>query len=66
MADLQQTWSESYASFDVTEWIADDNDREPSTVIGSQDEETLELTAGPDQFAHSLHEAADQQHAQEL
>ena len=66
MADLQQTWSESYASFDVSEWIENDNDREPSTVSGSQDEETLEVTALPDQFAQSLHEAADHQHAQEL
>lgn len=59
MADLQRTWSDSYASFDVSEWVATDDGREPSTVTGSGDEETLELTAMPDAMAHGLHDAAE-------
>ncbi len=58
MADLQQTWSDSYASFgDVGEWVEVDN-HEPDTVMGCGDEETLELTAMPDAFAEGLHTAS--------
>ncbi|MEH3052889.1 MAG: hypothetical protein PGN13_02635 [Patulibacter minatonensis] len=54
MADLQQTWSDSYASFgDVGEWVEVDV-HEPDTVMGCGDEETLELTAMPDAFAEGL------------
>ena len=60
MADLQQTWSDSYASFgDVGEWIETDPGREPDTIEGASDEETLELTAMPDAFAQGLHDAAE-------
>jgi hypothetical protein len=58
MADLQHTWSDSYASFDVSEWVETDT-HEPDTVVGCGEEETLELTAMPDVFADGLHTAAD-------
>lgn len=59
MADLQQTWSDSYASFgDVGEWIETDG-HEPDTVFGSSDEETLEVTAMPDAFAQGLSGASE-------
>ena len=61
MADLQQTWSDSYASFDVGEWVETDN-HEPDTVVGCGEEETLEVTAMPDAFAQGLHAAADHMH----
>ena len=62
MADLQQTWSDSYASFDVSEWVGTDDGREPATVSGCGDEETLELSAMPDAFASGLHDAAHPDH----
>jgi hypothetical protein len=58
MADLQQTWSDSYASFDVDELVGTDDGRDPATVTGASDGETLELTAMPDVFASALHDAA--------
>lgn len=63
MADLQQTWSDSYASFgDVGEWIETDPGREPDTIDGSSDEETLEVYAMPDAFAQGLHDASEHGH----
>ncbi len=53
MGDLQQTWSESYASFDVGDWVEVEG-HEPDTVIGCGEEETLEVTAMPDAFAEGL------------
>lgn len=64
MADLQQTWSDSYASFDVSEWVGADDGREPATVYGASEEETLEVTASPAAFAQGLHDAAE--HEQQL
>lgn len=58
MADPQQTWSDSYASFDVGEWVELDA-HEPDTVMGAGDEETLEMNAMPDVFASGLHSAGD-------
>lgn len=58
MEDLQHTWSDSYSSFDVSEWVATDDGREPATVSGCGDEETLELSAMPDAYASGLYGAA--------
>lgn len=58
MVYLQQTYSESYRSFDLTEWVATDDGREPATVEGSGGEETLELTVMPNRYADGLHGAA--------
>jgi hypothetical protein len=59
MADLQRTWSDSYASFgEVGEWVETDL-HEPDTVMGAAEEETLELTAMPDAFAEGLSSASD-------
>lgn len=58
MADLQQSYSDSYASFDVSEWVGTDDGREPATVSGASDEETLEVSALPDAFASGLYGAA--------
>ncbi|MDO9354778.1 MAG: hypothetical protein Q7T55_13860 [Solirubrobacteraceae bacterium] len=58
MEDLQHTWSDSYSSFDVSEWVATDDGREPATVSGCGDEETLELSAMPDAYASGLYDAA--------
>lgn len=58
MADLQQTWSDSYASFDVGEWVETDL-HEPDTVQGCGEGETLELTAMPNAFAQGLTSAVD-------
>lgn len=58
MADLNQSWSDSYASFDVGEWVELDT-HEPDTVMGCGEGETLELTAMPDAFAEGLSSASD-------
>ena len=56
--DLQQTYSESYRSFDVTEWVATDDGREPATVEGAGQGETLELTVMPNTYADGLTHAS--------
>jgi hypothetical protein len=57
MYEGQQTHSESYAAFDVSEWVATDDGREPATVHGSSDGETLEVSAAPNTMAYGLQAA---------
>lgn len=58
MAELHQSYSDSYGSFDLSEYVATDDGREPATVSGCGDEETLELSAMPDAYASGLYGAA--------
>ena len=58
MYEGQQTHSESYAAFDVSEFgVGADDGREPATVHGSSDGETLEVSAMPNTMAYGLQAA---------
>ncbi len=58
MYEGQHSHSESYASFDVSEFgVATDDGREPATVHGSSAGETLEVTAMPNTMAYGLQAA---------
>jgi hypothetical protein len=57
MYEGTQSHSESYAAFDVSEWVATDDGREPATVHGSSAGETLDVTAAPNTMAYGLQAA---------
>ena len=58
MYEGQQSHSESYAAFDVTDFgVANEDGREPATVHGSSAGETLDVTAAPNTMAYGLQAA---------